>query len=112
MEAKRCISYLCEPGLLLPASLPEDGEEGAGAAVEEALNMEAKRSISYLCKPGLLLPASLPEGGEEGAGSAVWLALKAQAEEGDQPQGVPAMCAVSLYNLRHLRINCCGIPHS
>ncbi len=63
--------------------------------------MEAK---SYLCEPGLLLPASLPEGGEEGAGAAVGLALKAQAEEGDQPQGVPAMCAVSLYDLRHLRI--------
>jgi hypothetical protein len=71
--------------------------------------MEAKRGISYLCEPGLLLPASLPEGGEEGAGAAVGLALKAQAEEGDQPQGVPAMSAVSLYDLRHLRINCCGI---
>ncbi len=41
MGAKRGKSYLCKPGLLLPASLPEGGEEGAGAAVEEALNMEA-----------------------------------------------------------------------
>jgi hypothetical protein len=84
-------------------------EEAASTAVEEALNMEAKRDISYLCEPGLLLPASLPEGGEEGTGAAVGLALKAQAKEGDQPQGVPAMSAVSLYDLRHLRINCCGI---
>ncbi len=59
------MKYLCKPGLLLPASLPEGGEEGAGFAVEEALNMEAKRGISYLCESGLLLPAPLPEGRTE-----------------------------------------------
>ena len=71
--------------------------------------MGAKRGKSYLCKPGLLLPASLPEGGEEGAGAAVGLVLKAQAEEGDQPQGVPALCPVSLYDFRHLRKDFGGV---